>query len=165
MNEDWHPADIKAALYKRGLTLKSLATRFGLKGSTSLSAALVRRSPHNEQRIADALGVLPEKIWPSRYTTTTYMGRKSTGMTRQDVVGFVSEYSGLNREQSACALAAIAALITGQLKQGEEAFIPDVGKFHVAKRNARTSSPSAFAPAFKPAKRLKEAVLKTPPST
>jgi len=65
--EDWHPADVKAALIKLGITLRSLALAHGLKDSTSMSAALVRSLPANEKRIADALGMHPKDIWPSRY--------------------------------------------------------------------------------------------------
>ena len=65
--EDWHPADIIAALRKRGITLRGLAEAHGIKDSSSFSAALVRSLPANEKRIADALGVHPKVIWPSRY--------------------------------------------------------------------------------------------------
>lgn len=65
--EDWHPADIKAALHKRGITLKGIAQAYGLKDSTSLSATFTRSLPANERRIADALGLHPKDIWPSRY--------------------------------------------------------------------------------------------------
>jgi Ner family transcriptional regulator len=64
---DWHPADIKAALHKRGITLMGLAEAHGLTSSSTLSAALVRSYPANEKRIADALHVHPKEIWPSRY--------------------------------------------------------------------------------------------------
>ena len=65
--EDWHPAEVIAALRKRGITLRALAQQNGLKDSSSMSAALVRSLPVNEKRIADALGVHPMTIWPSRY--------------------------------------------------------------------------------------------------
>jgi lambda repressor-like predicted transcriptional regulator len=65
--EDWHPADIKAALEKKGWTLKALAAYHGLKGSSSFSHVFERSFPLNEKRIADALGVKPQSIWPSRY--------------------------------------------------------------------------------------------------
>lgn len=65
--EDWHPADIIAALRKKNWTLKALALHHGLKDSSSMSAALVRSLPANEQRIANAIGVHPKVIWPSRY--------------------------------------------------------------------------------------------------
>lgn len=64
---DWHPADVIAALRKRGITLKSLATLHGLKDSSSMSAALNRSLPANERRIADALELHPKDIWPTRY--------------------------------------------------------------------------------------------------
>lgn len=65
--EDWHPADIKAALHKKGITLAGLAEAHGLKESSSLSATFARSMPINEKRIADAIGVHPKDIWPSRY--------------------------------------------------------------------------------------------------
>ena len=65
--KDWHPADIKAALEKKGWTLLALAEHHGIKGSSSLSHTFVRSFPLNEKRIADAIGVKPQDIWPSRY--------------------------------------------------------------------------------------------------
>ena len=51
--EDWHPADIKAALEKKGWTLRALAAHHGIKGSSSLSHTFERSFPLNEKRIAD----------------------------------------------------------------------------------------------------------------
>jgi lambda repressor-like predicted transcriptional regulator len=65
--EDWHPADIKAALHKSGITLAALAKQHGLCNSSVLSATFVRSYPLNEKRIADAIGVAPQVIWPSRW--------------------------------------------------------------------------------------------------
>lgn len=65
--EDWHPADIKAALYKKGITLLGLAQAYGLTNSTTISHTFLRSYPANEKRIADAIGVHPKVIWPSRY--------------------------------------------------------------------------------------------------
>jgi Ner family transcriptional regulator len=65
--EDWHPADIKAALEKKGWTLRALAEHHGVKGSSSFSHTFWRSFPLNEKRIADAIGVRPQDIWPSRY--------------------------------------------------------------------------------------------------
>lgn len=64
---DWHPADIKAALEKKGWTLRALAEHHGIKGSSSLSHTFQRSFPLNERRIAEAIGVQPQEIWPSRY--------------------------------------------------------------------------------------------------
>ena len=64
---DWHPADIKAALEKKGWTLRALAEHHGIKGSSSLSHTFKRSFPLNERRIAEAIGVRPQDIWPSRY--------------------------------------------------------------------------------------------------
>lgn len=64
---DWHPADVKAALHKKGITLAGIAEANGLSGSSTLSATFTRSYPLNEKRIADAIGVHPKVIWPSRY--------------------------------------------------------------------------------------------------
>lgn len=65
--KDWHPADIKAALEKKGWTLRALAAQHGLSSSTPLSHTFLRSYPANERRIADAIGVPVQTIWPSRY--------------------------------------------------------------------------------------------------
>lgn len=65
--KDWHPAKIKMELHMRGITLSGLAEAHGLTSSSTLSAALTRSYPANERRIADAIGVHPKTIWPSRY--------------------------------------------------------------------------------------------------
>jgi lambda repressor-like predicted transcriptional regulator len=64
---DWDPIDVKYALHKRGITLAGLAEAHGLTSSSSLSATFTRPMPANEKRIADAIGVHPKVIWPSRY--------------------------------------------------------------------------------------------------
>lgn len=65
--QDWHPADIKAALHKKGITLRGIAEAYGLTSSSTLSSTFTRSYPLNEKRIADAIGVHPRVIWPSRY--------------------------------------------------------------------------------------------------
>ena len=64
---DWHPADVLAALKKRGLSLVKLSTDNGYH-PTAAGKALKRPWPAMERIIADALGLPPETIWPSRYT-------------------------------------------------------------------------------------------------
>ena len=66
MQQDWHPADIIAALKKRGPSLAAVSRNAGLASST-LTNALNRRWPKGERLIAEALRVAPDKIWPSRY--------------------------------------------------------------------------------------------------
>ncbi|EEJ8591164.1 transcriptional regulator [Salmonella enterica subsp. enterica] len=68
---DWHPADIIAALRKRGTSLAALSRNAGLASAT-LANALHRRWPKGEKMIADALEVTPEQIWPSRYRKPEY---------------------------------------------------------------------------------------------
>lgn len=64
--QDWHPADIIAALKRKGTSLSALSRASGLASST-LANALTRRWPKGERLIAQALNVSPEEIWPSRY--------------------------------------------------------------------------------------------------
>ncbi|AVF37191.1 helix-turn-helix domain-containing protein [Rahnella sikkimica] len=66
MNQDWHSADIIAALKKKGTSVAAVSRLAGLS-SAILSNALVRKWPKGERLIAEALGVRPEVIWPSRY--------------------------------------------------------------------------------------------------
>ena len=65
--QDWHPADVKAALHKAGWTMSALAHSHNLTSSNTLSKALTSSYPIAEKRIADALGLHPKEIWPSRY--------------------------------------------------------------------------------------------------
>ncbi|WP_423732593.1 helix-turn-helix domain-containing protein [Hafnia paralvei] len=66
MQPDWHSADIIAALKKHGTSLSAVSRNSGLASST-LGNTLYRHWPKGERLIADALGVTPEQIWPSRY--------------------------------------------------------------------------------------------------
>lgn len=66
-HEDWHPADIKAAIAKAGWTLSALAAHHGLSSGTTISHTFLRSYPANERRIADAIGIPVQSIWPSRY--------------------------------------------------------------------------------------------------
>ncbi|MEQ4694108.1 helix-turn-helix domain-containing protein [Providencia manganoxydans] len=66
MEKDWHPADIIAAIRKRGSTLSQISRSAGLSSST-LNNTLVRRWPKGERIIAEYLEMKPEEIWPSRY--------------------------------------------------------------------------------------------------
>lgn len=66
MQPDWHSADIIAALKKRGTTLSAVSREVGLASST-LANTLIRHWPKGERLIAQAVGVPPEQIRPSRY--------------------------------------------------------------------------------------------------
>jgi len=74
-SKDWHPADIIAALHKKGMTLAALSRRSGYASST-LNNALVRPWPKGEQIIAEELDVTPQQIWPSRYHNRLRVTRK-----------------------------------------------------------------------------------------
>jgi len=63
---DWHPADVLAALKKRGKSLAGISIAHGYH-PTAAGKALKRPWPALERTIAAELGVTPEEIWPSRY--------------------------------------------------------------------------------------------------
>lgn len=65
-NRDWHRADIVAALKKRGKSVRKFSVEAGLSPNTLIST-LQFKYPHGEKIIADALGLKPHEIWPSRY--------------------------------------------------------------------------------------------------
>ncbi|TKF30751.1 transcriptional regulator [Vibrio kanaloae] len=63
---DWHRADIVAALKKRGLSVRQLSREAGL-GENTLANALRSPWPKGEKIIAEAIGMKPDQLWPSRY--------------------------------------------------------------------------------------------------
>lgn len=64
--KDWHKADIIAGLKKVGTNMSALSEQHGLSRGC-LRNALYRPYPKAEQIIAEAIGVAPADIWPSRY--------------------------------------------------------------------------------------------------
>lgn len=78
--EDWHPADIVAALRKAGWSLRALSKHYKLAPGT-LGMAIKAPYPNGERLIAAAIGVKPNDIWPSRYDAhgNPNRGRKLRG--------------------------------------------------------------------------------------
>lgn len=66
MKQDWHSADIIAALKKKGTSLSALSRQSGYAPST-LANTLVRPWTKGELIIANVLGIEAKQIWPSRY--------------------------------------------------------------------------------------------------
>ncbi|EOF5433720.1 helix-turn-helix domain-containing protein [Salmonella enterica] len=81
MNQDWHPADIIAALHKRGTSMAAVSREAGLASST-LANALSRPWPKGEWLIARALNTHPATIWPTRYA-----GKEDYRMPKQPIPG------------------------------------------------------------------------------
>ncbi|ULU26631.1 helix-turn-helix domain-containing protein [Dyella terrae] len=65
--QDWHPADIVAALRKAGWSLVQLAVANGYKSRTAIAHAMHRPYPKAERIIASALDMQPQDVWPTRY--------------------------------------------------------------------------------------------------
>lgn len=66
--QDWHKADIKAAIEKAGYTLRGLARLHGVS-SAYFAEALYRPIPRAQAILAEVIGVAAAEIWPSRYET------------------------------------------------------------------------------------------------
>lgn len=63
---DWTRDQVLTELAKAGWSLRRLALHHEISPST-LQQVVYRPYPRGEQRIAEALGLTPEQIWPSRY--------------------------------------------------------------------------------------------------
>ncbi len=61
---DWHPADVIAALKKRGVSLRQLARDHDY---SHIDRVLTSPWLAAEKLVADALGLKPSDLWPSRY--------------------------------------------------------------------------------------------------
>ena len=64
IQEDMHPADVIAALHKRGTSLRKIAHE---NGYSHIQRVLIHRWLAAEQLVARALETSPEALWPSRY--------------------------------------------------------------------------------------------------
>ena len=62
--ENMHPADVIAALHKRGTSLRKIALE---NGYSHIQRVLTSPWLAAEQLVAKALDKKPEDIWPSRY--------------------------------------------------------------------------------------------------
>jgi Ner family transcriptional regulator len=69
-------------LWEKGLSLRSLSRASGLASKT-LSAAMYRPWPRGEAIIADALGVAPEVIWPTRYALRAERKKRAKPSSRE----------------------------------------------------------------------------------
>ncbi|MDB5965441.1 MAG: putative transcriptional regulator, Nlp [Polaromonas sp.] len=74
-HHDWHPADVKAALEKKGLSLARLAKA---NGYSHFQRVLTTHWWAAEQIVAKALGTPADKIWPSRYAETRERAQRMT---------------------------------------------------------------------------------------
>ena len=73
---DWHRADIVAELRKAGWSLRKLSKYHGYASPNTLVNALARPWPKGERMVADAIGVEPWDIWPSRYPEKNSTARR-----------------------------------------------------------------------------------------
>lgn len=78
-HQDWHPAEVVAALRMKGFSLRQLALLNGYGNSNSMTTALRRPYPLAEAIIAEALGVTAPEIWPTRYGSDGKPNRGPSG--------------------------------------------------------------------------------------
>lgn len=64
--QDWHKADIIAALHKAGTSFRKLALARGVHPN-GFTNVLRSSRPSWQTVIAEAIGVPPQTIWPTRY--------------------------------------------------------------------------------------------------
>ena len=93
---DWHPADVLAALKKRGHNLAGLSVTHGYH-PTAAGKALKQPWPAMEQLLAAAIGVAPQEIWPSRYDGE---GNPRTNRRRFQRDGFGTLDQGVNYDEA-----------------------------------------------------------------
>lgn len=81
--EDWHRADIIAAVRKTGTNIQQMSRDQGFR-RTTIGNALYVPAPKYERLIAEQIGTTPQMIWPSRYHAdgTTKGGRGERGRGR-----------------------------------------------------------------------------------
>lgn len=72
---DMHPADVKAALEKKGVSLRQLAKSHGY---SHFQRVLTTHWWAAEQIVASALGRKAEDIWPSRYESSRDNAKRRT---------------------------------------------------------------------------------------
>lgn len=64
---NWHRADIIAALHKAGWSLRQLSIKHGYSQASTLKNALDRPWLKGERIIAATISVPAEEIWPERF--------------------------------------------------------------------------------------------------
>lgn len=74
-SHDWHPADVKAALEKNGISLRRLAQE---NGYSHFQRVLTTHWWAAEQIVAKALGMKAEAIWPTRYLAPRTRAQRMT---------------------------------------------------------------------------------------
>lgn len=63
-----HPEDIKAALRKRGVTIRTIAARLGVHDATVSNIIWARgKSRRIADGIAQVLGTTADDLWPNTY--------------------------------------------------------------------------------------------------
>jgi len=86
--KDWHPADIKAALAKKGYTFARIAREYGY-GERSPNTVLWKSWSPMEKIVAEIIGTHPKFIWPSRYDSKGNSLRTRIRVARERAVGNV----------------------------------------------------------------------------
>jgi len=115
---DWHRAEIVCALRLRGWSLRRLSAEQGYKPGV-LKGALDRPWPKGQQIIAEALGVDPASIWPSRYSTAS--GQSGLGVRLKTAIAQLGMTRIEFADRTAIPIRTLASYIAGRRKPGADA--------------------------------------------
>lgn len=75
--QDWHWADVMAALKKRGWSLRQVGIAEGYPDGSSLGETARKNYPKAEAILARYIGVNhPQDLWPSRYDSSGLPNRR-----------------------------------------------------------------------------------------
>lgn len=96
-SQDWHKEDIKAALHKRGITLKGLTLANGYQSEDAVAQALHRPYPKVERIIARALDLKAENIWPTRYHAD---GSPKSGRGERGLGRYKAKFNGSQKQRN-----------------------------------------------------------------
>lgn len=93
---DWHPADVVAALWKAGTSIRRLSRTNNYAGD-GLKMALRRPWPKAEAIIASAIGLAPQQVWPSRYDLD---GRPKSGRGERGLGRYKAKHTSAPRTRN-----------------------------------------------------------------
>lgn len=98
-HQDWHWKDVLVALHKAGWSLRQLGLASGYADGNTLGEAARRPLPKMERIIAEAIGVAPSTIWPSRYGTDGQPNRRRGPAPRRPA-GFSVKDTGVSHARN-----------------------------------------------------------------
>lgn len=122
---DWLWDEVLAALHSEGLTLHALAKKHEVHVQ-AICCAQHKPSAKSEARIAEALGILPQQIWPSRYNPDGTPCSRREGHGQWMGKSLAVRDSALKKLAAARKACALAAKSTRSTKKSNVELTPGV---------------------------------------